>query len=156
MANNILIAFDDSENAMRAVIFVAGHFTHDASVTLYSVLQDTETMCAMNSPELTPYFKTQQQSFCNLADKKRQLIEKALAAARDCLIAAGFDPEKVNIKAEKRSNWVARDIIREADSGYDVVVIGKRGLSAMQDFFFGSVSQKVLHGVKIASVLSVA
>ncbi|MCF8069770.1 MAG: universal stress protein [Desulfobacterales bacterium] len=35
------------------------------------------------------------------------------------------------------------------------MVIGRRGLSNMKDFFLGSVSQKVLHGVKIASVLSV-
>ena len=29
------------------------------------------------------------------------------------------------------------------------------GISALQEFFFGSVSQKVLQGVKIASVLAV-
>ncbi|MCF8069769.1 MAG: hypothetical protein K9L30_14410 [Desulfobacterales bacterium] len=76
MANNILIAFDESENAMRSVIFVAGHFTHDASVTLYSVLQDTETMCAMNSPELTPYFTAKQHSFCNLVGKNTNSSKK--------------------------------------------------------------------------------
>ncbi|RJP83440.1 MAG: universal stress protein [Desulfobacteraceae bacterium] len=155
MAKNILIAFDDSENAMRAVDFVACHLVRDASVTLYSILQDTESMCAMNSPELTPYFKTQQQSFCSLEDKKHQIIEKALKVAQNRLIEAGFDQERVNVKAKKSANGVAGEIIREADSGYDVVVIGKRGTSAVQEFFFGSVSQKVMQGVKIASVLSV-
>ncbi len=155
MANNVMIAFDDSENAMRAVNFVACHFTPGATITLFSVLLDTETMCAMNSPELTPYFKTQQQTFCSLEDKKNQLIEKAAQAARNCLTAAGFSPERVHAKAIKRSRGVARDIIQEADSGYDVVVIGKKGLSALQEFFFGSVSQKVLQGVKTASVLAV-
>ena len=28
----------------------------------------------MNSPELTPYFKSQQQAFCALEDKKKDLV----------------------------------------------------------------------------------
>lgn len=155
MGKKILIALDDSENAMRAVDFVAEGFTKDSQVTMFSVLQDTETLCAMNSPELTPYFRTEQEAFCSLEDKKKQLIEKAAATGRQCLINAGFDAGRVNVKAEKRSKSVAREIIAEADSGYDVVVIGKKGISAIQEFFFGSVSQKVLHGVKNASVLIV-
>jgi nucleotide-binding universal stress UspA family protein len=156
MPKNVLISFDDSENAMRAVNFVASHFKPEATITLFSVLLDTEAMCDMNSPELTPYFKSEQQSFCSLEDKKNQLIEKAAQTARNSLIAAGFHSEKVHIKTQKRSKGVARDIIQEADSGYDVVVIGKRGVSALKDFFLGNVSQKVLQGVKTASVLAVS
>ena len=155
MGKKVLIALDDSDNAGRAVDMVADGFAKDSEVMLFSVLQDTETMCAMNSPELTPYFRTEQEAFCSLEDKKKQLIEKAAEAGRQCLISAGFDEGRVNIKAERRSKSVAKDIIAEADSGYDVVVIGKKGISAIQEFFLGSVSQKVLHGVKNASVLIV-
>ncbi len=35
MKQNILIAFDDSENAMRAAEFVAGAFSAENSVTLF-------------------------------------------------------------------------------------------------------------------------
>ncbi len=55
MANNVLIAFDDSENAVRAVTFVASHFTRDSSIMLFSVIPDSESICAMNSPE-PPHF----------------------------------------------------------------------------------------------------
>lgn len=155
MAKNILISFDDSENAMRAVQFAAGHFLRDAGITLFSVMEDTNTLCAMNSPELTPYFKAEQKAFCTLEDKKRELVETAIQVARRYLVEAGFDDQKVKIKTKQRSGSVARDIIAEAESGYDVVVIGKKGVSALQDFLFGSVAQKVLQGVKNTAVIAV-
>lgn len=155
MAKNILISFDDSENAMRAVQFAAGHFLRDAGITLFSVMEDTNTLCAMNSPELTPYFKAEQKAFCTLEDKKRELVETAIQVARRYLVEAGFDDQKVKVKTKQRSGSVARDIIAEAESGYDVVVIGKKGVSALQDFLFGSVAQKVLQGVKNTAVIAV-
>jgi len=158
MGKNILIAFNDSQNAMRAVDFVARHFVLESSITLFSVLEDTETMRGMKSPVLTSYFKDKQQTVSSLEDKKHQLTEKGIETARNCLIEAGFKKESVHTKAKKcseRSTGAARDIIQEADSEYNVVVIGKKGMSALQEFFFGSVSQKVLQGVKIASVLAV-
>lgn len=155
MAKNILISFDDSENAMRAVQFAAGHFLRDAGITLFSVMEDTNALCAMNSPELTPYFKAEQKAFCTLEDKKRELVETAIQVARRYLVEAGFDDQKVKVKTKQRSGSVARDIIAEAESGYDVVVIGKKGVSALQDFLFGSVAQKVLQGVKNTAVIAV-
>ncbi|MFW5931400.1 MAG: universal stress protein, partial [Desulfosalsimonas sp.] len=85
MAKNVLIAFDDSENAMRAVNFAAEHLARDENVTLFSVIEDSQSLCEMNSPELTPYFRSEQQAFCTLEDKKRELVEKAIEAARRCL-----------------------------------------------------------------------
>jgi len=156
MEKNVLIAIDDSENAMRGVNFVAGLFGKDIHVTLFSVLHDTETICEYNSPSLTPYFRTERESFCALEEKKKKLLESAVEAARCCLVNAGLPAELIKVKIEPRSKGIARDIIREADSGYDVVVLGKRGISGVQEFFFGSVSQKVINGVKNASVLVVS
>jgi len=50
---------------------------------------------------------------------------------------------------------VARDILSEAENGYDLIVIGRRGLSAVKDFFLGSTAQKVFSGAKDISVLIV-
>lgn len=155
MAKSVLVAFDDSENAMRSVNFVAEYFARDTAVMLFSVLEDTQTLCSMNSPELTPYFKSEQQAFCSLEDKKRELIETAIQSARNSLVNCGFDADQVRVKTQQRAASVAKDIIKEAETGYDAVVIGKRGVSGLQDFLFGSVAQKVLHGVKNAAVVIV-
>ncbi len=155
MAKNVLVAFDDSENAMRSVNFVVDYFARDTAITLFSVLEDTQTLCSMNSPELTPYFKSEQQAFCSLEDKKRELIETAIQSARNSLVNCGFDAEQVRVKTQQRAGSVAKDIIKEAETGYDAVVIGRRGVSALQDFLFGSVAQKVLHGVTNSAVVIV-
>lgn len=102
MAKKILIAFDESENSQRAVDFVGAHFAGDCSVTLFNVLLDTEAMCAMESPELTPYFKSEQSAFCSLEDKKKEVVNQAMERGRRCLIECGFSPDRVETKAKVR------------------------------------------------------
>jgi len=155
MDNNILVAFDDSENAMRAVEYIAKYFTTDRKITLFNIAQDTAALCDMNSPALTPYFKSQQSSFCALEDKKKSLVDSALQKARETLMAAGFEDKNVTIKVESKKKGVARDIVKEAQSGYSTIVLGRRGQSGIKDFLLGSVSQKVFHLVKDISVLVV-
>lgn len=156
MSKNILIAFDDSENAQRAVEVVAQTFSSKSKVTLFSVAVDTVALCKMNSPELTPYFKSQQSAFCTMEDKKRELVEEALAKAKEILIENGFGENAIQVKHETMNDGVARDIIRESKEGYDIVVIGRRGTTGIREFFFGSTSQKVLNGVEEASVFIVS
>jgi nucleotide-binding universal stress UspA family protein len=155
MDNNILVAFDDSENAMRAVEYIAEYFTIDRKITLFNIVQDTAALCDMNSPALTPYFKSQQSSFCALEDKKKSLVDSALQKAREKLMAAGFEDKNITIKAENKKKGVARDIVKEAQSGYSTIVLGRRGQSGIKDFLLGSVSQKVFHLVKDISVIVV-
>ena len=155
MAQKILLAIDDSENAIRAVEFVASTFTADNRITLFNVVQDTATMCEMNSPELTPYFTSQQSSFCLLEEKKKELVTEALQKSKTILLDAGFEEKNITIKAELNKEGVARDIIKEAQSDYNIIVMGKRGVSGIKDFLLGSISQKVFNLAKDISVLFV-
>ena len=153
MPQNILIAFDDSENAMRAVEYVSSTFNNDCRVKLFCVLPDTAALCDMNSPELTPYFKSQQLAFCTLENQKKSLIEEAFLKAKQCLLDAGFSDENISITAQPKKNGIARDIVNETNSGYDLVVIGRRGVSSIKDYFLGSISQKILHLASDVSIL---
>jgi nucleotide-binding universal stress UspA family protein len=155
MAQKILLAIDDSENAIRAVEFVANTFTADSRITLFNVVQDTATMCEMNSPELTPYFTSQQSSFCLLEEKKKELVTEALQKSKTILLDAGFEENNITIKAELKKDGVARDIIKEAQSDYNIIVMGKRGITGIKDFLLGSISQKVFNLAKDISVLFV-
>jgi nucleotide-binding universal stress UspA family protein len=156
MARKILIALDDSKNAIRSAEHVAKSFTPDSHVTIFSVLPDTAALCELNSPSLTRLFEEQQAQFCHLEDQKKDLIKKAQEEARDLLVQQGFSKEKIELKALTRKKGVARDIINEAENGYDVVVLGRRGISGIKEFFLGSVSQKVVQGVSGASVMVVS
>jgi len=155
MGEKILVAFDDSTNAMRAVEHVAKFFKSDSQITLFSVLQDTATLCDMKSPELSSYFLSQKSNFCILEEKKKSLVDEALQKAKKVLANAGFNENNITIKSQIKKNGIARDIVIEAGKGYDVIVLGRRGLSGVKEFFLGSVSQKVLNTAKDVSILMV-
>jgi nucleotide-binding universal stress UspA family protein len=156
MAKKILVALDESENAMKAVDYVVRSFTPDHEVTLFNVTLDTAAICDMNSPELTPHFLAQQIAFCSLEDKKKELVKKAIDEAKARLTKAGFQAGKLRSKVETRKKGIARDILAEAQAGYDTIVMGRRGLSGVAEFFMGSVSQKVLNNAKGVTVVLAA
>ena len=76
MEKKILVALDDSENALRAITYLAENFNVNNEITILSIVQDTAALCGMNSPELTPYFKSQQSNFCVLEDKKKGIDQR--------------------------------------------------------------------------------
>lgn len=155
MQKRMLIAMDESEGSFKAVRFVAEAMSKEHKVTLFSVVPDTLLVCQMHDETLTPYFLAQRDAFCALEDKKRDLLMDALSRAREMLLSSGFPRQNVEIKIEKEKKGVAKDIIAEAEKGYDMVVLGRRGLSGLKEFFLGSVSQKVLQGAKEITVLLV-
>lgn len=155
MSQHILIAFDDSDNALRAVEFVAKQFRSENNVTLFNVAMDTAALCSMNSPELTPYFKSQQNSFCQLEDKKKDLVGEALTKAKDILKTAGFSDEQIHIKVHPQKSSVAKDILDETESDYDLIVMGRTGKSGVKEFFLGSTPLKVFSQAKKVSLLVV-
>jgi nucleotide-binding universal stress UspA family protein len=109
----------------------------------------------MYSPELTPHFMAERSTFCSLENKRRDLINEAQKTAKEILIKAGFDEANILSKVEVSKKGVARDIIEEAKAGYSTVVVGRRGLSGIKEFFLGSVSNKVISSVKDVSVFVV-
>jgi len=156
MEKKILVAFDDSENAMRGVEFITQSFTPDHQITLFSVIPDTAAACEIFSPELTTYFLSQREIFCSMQDKKIELVNEAQSRAKELLLEAGFPESNLSAKVATQKRGVARDIIDEAGTGYDIIVIGRRGLSAIKEFLLGSVSQKVIHSAGDISVVLVS
>ncbi len=155
MKQKILVAFDDSDNAMRSVKYVAETFKPEYEITLFSVVPDTAALCQMNSPELTPYFHSKQVTFCALEDKKRELLAESLEKAKDLLISFGIKKSNITLKIETKKKGIARDVVAEAHMGYDILVMGRRGLSGIMEFMLGSISLKILNLAKDVSILVV-
>ena len=156
MRQKILVAFDDSENAMRAVEHVARYCQHDSQITLFSVIPDYDFKCMMDLTSMNPHQIDIHDSICrDLQNEKKRQVELLLQRAKNFLLKAGFNQKNVMIKIDRQCSDVASDIVKEAAAGYDTIVMGRRGRSALKEFFLGSISQKVLHAAKDRSVLIV-
>ncbi len=156
MAKKILLAVDESENSQKAVDFVAVSMNKDASVTVLSILPEPSAACGMDSPSLVPLFKESRQAFCTIEEGKRELLRQGADKAKAKLVAAGFKAESITVNIKKRDQGIARDILAEArKGGYDVLVLGRRGLTGIKEFLFGSVSNKVAQAATERTVVIV-
>ena len=55
----------------------------------------------------------------------------------------------------RQKDGIARDIVSEGGRGYDLIIMGRKGISGVKDFFLGSITQKVINMAKDLSVLIV-
>ncbi|MBN2665133.1 MAG: universal stress protein [Bacteroidales bacterium] len=155
MEKKLLIAFDNSENAMKAVEVVGDTFTKDHKVTILSIIPDTAAVCSICGSELSPHFMSQKDAFCAMEERHKTIMKEAQEKARQLLIKKGFPSENIALKITTIIKGVAKDIVHESMSGYDTVVMGRRGISSVKEFFLGSVSHKVISISKDISILVV-
>jgi nucleotide-binding universal stress UspA family protein len=81
-------------------------------------------------------------------EKEQEREEEAKREAEDLLVQS-VDPlaqkEGVNIEVVEESDSVAKSIIGYAKkNNMDVIVIGTKGMTAVEDFFLGSVANNVI------------
>jgi nucleotide-binding universal stress UspA family protein len=146
---NVLLAVDDSENARRAVTYVAFMLRglEGFRVTLLHVISEPEE----------DYFARVEEKEKWLDDYRRK-IESLLADYRRELIAAGFPGEAVEARLPQRHcPSIAECILLELDrTEYGTIVVGRQGLSRKEEFLFGSVSSKIVGHARNCAVWVVA
>ena len=139
-SNKILIAIDSSENALRAVdhagFMISGT---DCEVTLFHTMRNLNRFVPLEvleeAPELEQLWKS----------KAGQEIEPYMKKAKEMLLEAGLKETQISTKVVDGSRNAASDLLEEARSnGYGTIVLGRRGLSGVKEFFMGSVTSKVL------------
>ena len=139
-SNRVLVAVDSSDNALRAVDHVGFMLAGtDAPVTLFHTMRHLRRFVPQEvldeAPELEELWKT----------KAGQEIEPFMNKAKEMLLQAGLNESQITTKVVDGSRSAASDILDEArNNGYGTIVMGRRGLSGVREFFMGSVSSKVL------------
>ena len=134
---NILIAVDESENARRAVSYVAELLggVEGFEVTILHVIPLPE-----------------EDFFLTASDKEKWLsqyrvkIDALLEGYRQILIGEGFHPNDVSVRSPTRyCPSMAECILAERDEReYGTIVVGRQGLSRTEEFIFGSISSKIV------------
>jgi nucleotide-binding universal stress UspA family protein len=136
--NKILLAYDGSEGARHAVNFVGrtlGGF--DFKVCLMHAMRGKEN----EHPDKQPLYSPRQY-----AESARKEMTDELNAARDKLIDLGFKAHRVSTRLVTGVASRAGAIATEAQQkNYGTIVMGRRGLSRVREFFIGRVTNKVIH-----------
>ena len=139
-SKQVLIAIDSSENALRAVDHAGFMLSGtDCPVMLFHTMRHLRRFVPQEvldeAPELEELWKT----------KAGQEIEPFMTKAEEMLVKAGVSESQISKKIVDGSRNAASDIVEEArNNQYGTVVMGRRGISGVQEFFMGSVSSKVL------------
>jgi nucleotide-binding universal stress UspA family protein len=141
----ILLPLDSSENAMRALEYVAttlGGF--DFNITLLHVIRGVRYFQA----EIPELFLSKVQ--IEAAEKE---ISSVFDKAKRCLTDAGFRLDQITTKVITDAYSRAEAIVKEArDGDYGTIVLGRRGLSRVEEFFMGRVSKKVIQTIRNRAV----
>jgi len=145
---HVLVAVDNSKNALRAVDHAGFMLSGtDVRVTIFHSKRDVRRFipyAVLNEfPEVQKYWR----------NKASEVIVPFMQKARDKLIAAGLDSDRITVKSVDGSRQPAADILAEAHhSKAGTIFIGLRGYSDVQDFKMGSVTRKVLNQARDMAV----
>ncbi|MEE4352503.1 MAG: universal stress protein [Desulfatiglans sp.] len=125
----ILIAIDGSEGATRAVDYVASTLGGSAfEVKLVHVIRSGAE----------DYMKDARKEIEHVFDRTKNRLKKS-----------GFQSNQIKSKIITGVRSRAEAIVEEARSGnYGTIVVGRRGLSKVREFFMGRISNKIIQLAK--------
>jgi nucleotide-binding universal stress UspA family protein len=144
----LLIAVDGSPRSLEAVSYVALNLPPtDFRVNLMYVMPAAPE--GLGDLEKEGFFKRTMRAKHTVWEKTgKEAAQVFLHEARSLLLKVNFREDDVRLILEKRQVGIARDIIAEGSRGYEAVVVGRKGLSRLKDIFLGSVSYKIVQGIK--------
>jgi nucleotide-binding universal stress UspA family protein len=141
MEKHLLVAVSDQQSAMHGVRFVTNFFSDrdEIKVTLF-----------FTAPKpMGDYEERRDPDAARIARELTLQYEakgrKAIETAKRHLIRTGFTEHQINSKLQTRRISKVTDLINEGEKGlYDAVVLGRRGLSWLEEAFEDSVSKGLL------------
>ncbi|MGM0426985.1 MAG: universal stress protein [Thermodesulfobacteriota bacterium] len=146
-AGKVLLAMDTSEGAMKAVDHVGAVLGRsDCEVQLLHVIREVHPYSWLYGGEEIIHSKLDKGGEAKWWDHVRAEMDPVLDDAKHRLINAGFDAKRVTTQFITGVSSRAGAIVEQAEAGgYGTIVVGRRGLSKVQEFLMGRVSNKVLH-----------
>lgn len=148
--NHILLAYDNSQQALRAVEYVGQMFGRldNVKVVLFGVYDKLPEHDMIDTP-----FTDQVRARISVMERDREKGRTHLEEARKHLIRMGYSEDQVKIKYVEKKKSVAKDIIDEVNAGgYGTVVLGRKGMNNLKGMLFGSVSSGVIGNLVGATI----
>jgi nucleotide-binding universal stress UspA family protein len=137
---NVLLAVDNSENAMRAVDH-AGFMLSGSGVSV-TVFHSKRDLRRFVPNEVLHEFPGIQKFW---QKKAGDVVAPYMKKARAMLIQAGLAENQISVKLVDGSRSAARDILKEAEeNAIGTIILGRKGYTDVKDYSMGSITKKVL------------
>jgi nucleotide-binding universal stress UspA family protein len=151
MLKKIMIAVDDSMQSKNAVRYVT---------RLSARLENLNYVLFNAQPMLSQFLVDEAKKNVDSQKELRAVMErnaitsqKLLDNYRLLMVQEGVDESRIQTVTQPRKLDIAKDIIEYAQAGrFDALVIGRRGISSLQELFMGSVSSNITQNSNIIPV----
>jgi nucleotide-binding universal stress UspA family protein len=143
----ILVAYDGSELAQNAVKYVASFLPEKQTEVVLLYIQ-TEVPDSFRNMEKDMGFRCKPSDIRACITTQHRKVNECMGNAHKILFDAGFPEESIVKKIQIKTIGIVRDIIKEAQTGYDALVVGRTGNSKLKDILVGSTPSKLLGKIK--------
>ncbi|MBF0451019.1 MAG: universal stress protein [Candidatus Magnetomorum sp.] len=143
--NRILLPVDTSDHSMKSVQYVAAVFSaSQTEVVLFHIYSQVEDFFSSLDISLDSHnFKMN-----DLLKTHQQSMEKFMDKARAILIASGYSESDITVKMQPQNMpGLAEDIFNESKYNYHAVVVGRTGISQLNEFM-GNTASSLINFVK--------
>jgi nucleotide-binding universal stress UspA family protein len=147
---NVLLAYDNSQTALRAVEYVGQMFSkvEGVKVTLFSVYDKVPDYDMVDT-----HFTKQVKGNIAALEREKESGRLKMDEAKNHLLRLGFSEDQVQVKYIEKEKSIPKQIIDEVNVGqYGTVVVGRRGESNIKNMLFGSVSGSVISNLTGATI----
>ncbi len=143
MRKKIVIAVDASVYARQAV---------NCAVKLATTLPEVDFVLLHVQPIISQYLLEEavrrpsaQKELNALYEKNQTVSRELLDGYKSDMTARGVAADRIECKSVIRQQGIAEDICQIAEDGsYDAILVGRRGIGGLQEFFMGSVTANLL------------
>jgi len=140
--SRILVAIDGSARSYAALAYLGKLFSKQAEIVLFHVKAEAPEV--FSDVRADPLSEKEKYPLSIWKTHQEEVIHEFMAVAGDILIASGFPKEAISVKIQTLRSGVARDILNESQQNYDILVVGRTGISKIEDIMLGSVASKLV------------
>jgi len=141
----ILLPVDTSDHSLKSVQYIAKMFpSEQTEVVLFHVYSQLEDF--FSSLDIAP--DPNQYKLTDLLKSHKALLDDFMVKARSVLLESGFSESNITIKMKLQSlPSIAMEILEESRSNYHVIVVGRTGISQLNEYL-GNTAASLVNSVK--------
>lgn len=151
MQRHLLLAVDDSISSKNAIQYV---------VRISSLVKDISYTLIHIQPPISLFLEDEaktsikaQMAIEKIKEKNAKHAKEILEKCKTRMTEMGVAADRIQVYTQPRKSGIAKDVIEIAEEKqFDAIVVGRRGLSKIQEVFMGSFTNKLVEHSKYIPV----